>query len=116
MRRAKKVWSKELTVDNSLTLSLTIKELMHHANMLQRCVTPLDRAQKGFSEPLNMTLNSTALVAWVSVYTARRPAQTWEELSQRLLSKEEQAAGVGRIRKLLRVYGPTRLHAVAKGQ
>ena len=63
VRRAKKVWSKKLSVDNSLTLNPTIKELTHHANLLQRCVASLEHTQKGYSEPLSMVLTSTALVA-----------------------------------------------------
>ena len=34
VRRAKKVWSKDLTIVNSLTLRPTIKELTHHAGGL----------------------------------------------------------------------------------
>ena len=114
VRRAKKVWSKTLTVDNSLTLSPNIKELTHHTNMLQRCVASADHAQKGYSESLSMTLTSTALVAWAMKYTAGRAAQTWEELAQRLISKEEQAAEMGCIRKHSSACEPTRLHAVAR--
>ena len=108
VRRAKKIWSRPLSLDNSLTLQPTLDSYVYHANSLERCVVAADYQRQGYSEPLNMWLTSTALVAWANGHTAGRAPQVWAEIAGRVLSDAGQTAFFGNFRKLKEALGPTK--------
>jgi hypothetical protein len=106
--RAKKIWSRPLSLNNSLTLQPTLDSYVYHANSLERCVVAADYQRQGYSGPLNMWLTSTALVAWANGHTAGRAPQVWAEIASRVLSDAGQTAFFGNFRKLKEALGPTK--------
>ena len=48
MKRAKKFWSQEVTVENSLTLNPTLQTFVSQAKQLEQCVRAADFAEKGY--------------------------------------------------------------------
>ena len=111
MKRAKRVWNKQITVDNSLTLAPTIYELLRQTNNLERCLVAEGFKQKGYTEPLRMILTSTILVNWATQYSGGRTLEVWLEVMNRLRSKLEQADTFKELRISKAAMGNSKLQS-----
>ena len=109
MKRAKKFWSQEVTVENSITLNPTRQTFSAQTNLLEQCVRAADYEEKAYFDPHSTVLNSESLVSWANECTTGRAPQVWSVISNMLLSRGEQAAKFASMRSLTKQVGVSKL-------